>query len=54
MADTNRFIGPYYTVWKLLYGINSIISKLMIFVKNAETGQFLLLVVLILSYFTCS
>jgi hypothetical protein len=36
------------------YGINSIISKLMTFVENAETGQFLFLGILILSYFTCS
>jgi hypothetical protein len=39
---------------EITYGINSIISKLMIFVENAETGQFLFLVILILSYFTCS
>jgi hypothetical protein len=31
------------------YGINSVISKLMTFVENAETGQFLSLVMLILS-----
>jgi hypothetical protein len=36
------------------YGINSVISKLMTFVENAETGQFLFLIVLILSCFTCS
>jgi hypothetical protein len=36
------------------YGINSVISKLMTFVKNAETGRFLFLMVLILSCFTCS
>jgi hypothetical protein len=29
------------------YGINSAISKLMIFAKNAATGQFLFLIVLI-------
>jgi hypothetical protein len=39
---------------EITYGINSIISKLMIFVENAETDQFLFLVILILSYFTCS
>jgi hypothetical protein len=39
---------------EITYGINSIISKLMTFVENAETGQFLFLVILILSYFTCS
>jgi hypothetical protein len=27
------------------YGINSVISKLMTFVENAETGQFLFLIV---------
>jgi hypothetical protein len=36
------------------YGINSVISKIMTFVKNTETGQFLFLIVLIFSYFTCS
>jgi hypothetical protein len=36
------------------YGINSVMSKLMTFVKNAETGRFLFLMVLILSCFTCS
>jgi hypothetical protein len=35
---------------EITYGINSIISKLMTFVENAETGQFLFLVILILSY----
>jgi hypothetical protein len=35
-------------------GINSVISKLMTFVENAEAGQFLFLIVLILSCFTCS
>jgi hypothetical protein len=34
-----------------IYGINSVISKLMTFVENAETGQFLFLIVLILSRF---
>jgi abortive infection bacteriophage resistance protein len=32
----------------------TVISKLMTFAKNAETGQFLFLIMLILSYFTCS
>jgi hypothetical protein len=36
------------------YGINSIISKLTTFVENVETGQFLFLIMLILSSFTCS
>jgi hypothetical protein len=36
------------------YGINSVISKLMTLVENAETGQFLFLIVLILSCFICS
>jgi hypothetical protein len=35
------------------YGINSVISKLMTFVENAETGKFLFLIVFILSCFTC-
>jgi hypothetical protein len=30
---------------EITYGINSIISKLMTFVENAETGQFLFLVI---------
>jgi hypothetical protein len=36
------------------YGINSVISKLMTFVDNAETGQFLFMIMPILSSFTCS
>jgi hypothetical protein len=36
------------------YGINSVVSKLMIIVEIAETGQFLFLTMLILSCFTCS
>jgi hypothetical protein len=36
------------------YGINSVVSKLMIIVEIAETGQFLFLTMLILSYFACS
>jgi hypothetical protein len=39
---------------EITYGINTVISKLMTFVENAETGQFLFLIMLILSYFTCS
>jgi hypothetical protein len=39
---------------EITYGINTVISKLMTFVENAETGQFLFLIILILSYFTCS
>jgi hypothetical protein len=39
---------------EITYGVNSVISKLMTFVENAETGQFLFLIMLILSYFTCS
>jgi hypothetical protein len=35
------------------YGINSVISKLMTLVENAETGKFLFLIVLILSCFIC-
>jgi hypothetical protein len=36
------------------YGINSVISKLMTFVENVETGEILVLIMLILSSFTCS
>jgi hypothetical protein len=32
------------------YGTNTVISKLMTLVENAETGQFLFLIMLILSY----
>jgi hypothetical protein len=39
---------------EITYGINSVISKLMTFAENAETGEFLFLIMLILSYFTCS
>jgi hypothetical protein len=39
---------------EMTYGINSVISKLMIFVENAETGQFLFFIMLIVSCFTCS
>jgi hypothetical protein len=41
---------------EITYGINSVISKLMTFAENAETGQFLFLIVLILSllHFTSS
>jgi hypothetical protein len=43
-----------YTVWKLLMEqIQYIISKLMTFVENAQTGRFLFLVMFILSCFTC-
>jgi hypothetical protein len=44
----SRFSSQYSV--EITYGINSIISKLMTFVENAETGQFLFLVILILSY----
>jgi hypothetical protein len=36
------------------YGVDSVMSKLMAFVEGAGTGQFLFLVVLVLSCFTCS
>jgi hypothetical protein len=39
---------------EITYGINSVISKVMTFAENSETGQFLFLIMLILSYFTCS
>jgi hypothetical protein len=48
------FTHPAYTYSvEITYGINSVISKLMTFAENAETGQFLFLIMLILSYFTC-
>jgi hypothetical protein len=40
---SNSFSILLYSV-ETTYGINSVISKLMIFVKNAETGQFLFLI----------
>jgi hypothetical protein len=49
---TNRH-SVLYSV-ETTYGINSVMSKLMIFVENTETGQFLFLIVVILSCFTCS
>jgi hypothetical protein len=48
-----RGMDVLYSV-ETTYGINSVISKLMTFVKNAETGRFLFLMVLILSCFTYS
>jgi hypothetical protein len=45
--------GGIYSV-ETTYGINSVISKQMTLVENAETGQFLFLMVLILSCFICS
>jgi hypothetical protein len=39
---------------EITYGINSVISKLMTFLENAETGPFLFLIMLILSWFICS
>jgi hypothetical protein len=49
---TNRH-SVLYSV-ETTYGINSVISKLMTFVKKGETNRFLFLMVLILSCFTCS
>jgi hypothetical protein len=46
-------LGLLYSV-EITYGINSVISKLMTFAENAETGHFLFLIMLISSYFTCS
>jgi hypothetical protein len=37
---------------EITYVINSVISKLMTFVENAETGQFLFLIMFILSCYT--
>jgi hypothetical protein len=36
------------------YGVDSVVSGLVAFVKDAETGRFLFLMVLILGCFTCS
>jgi hypothetical protein len=55
MTLVNRVIFVIFIIFLLLYsvettyGINSVISKLMTFVENAETGQFLFLIALILS-----
>jgi hypothetical protein len=46
------FLWRIYSV-EITYGINSVISKLMTFSENGETGQFLFLM-LFLSYFTFS
>jgi hypothetical protein len=50
------FIQKRYGIYSVetTYGINSVISKLMTFVKNAEKGQFLFLIMVILSCFICS
>jgi hypothetical protein len=50
MGLKKRIIALYSV--KITYGINSVISKLMTFAENAETGQFLFLIILIISYFT--
>jgi hypothetical protein len=47
-------VSKYIYSVETTYGINSVVSKLMIIVEIAETGQFLFLTMLILSYFTCS
>jgi hypothetical protein len=39
---------------EITYGMDSVISELMAFAGNAETGEFLFLIMLILSCFTCS
>jgi hypothetical protein len=49
----NNKCNILYSV-EITYGINSVISKLMTFLENAETGQFLFLIMLILSWFICS
>jgi hypothetical protein len=51
-ADNWATLNEYSV--EITYGINSVISKLMTFVENAETRQFLFLIMLILSCFTCS
>jgi hypothetical protein len=50
---TNSISFLVYSV-EITYGLNSVISKPMTFVENAETDQFLFLIMFILSYFTCS
>jgi hypothetical protein len=61
MREETENIFHWWQIWskerysvEITYGINSVISKLMTFAENAETGQFLFLIMLILSYFTCS
>jgi hypothetical protein len=53
LARGLNYCRRLYSV-EITYGINSIISKLMTFVESAEIGQFLFLVIRILSYFICS
>jgi hypothetical protein len=51
----NYVLGKMYLYSvETTYEINSVISKLIPFVENAKTGQFLFLIMLISSYFTCS
>jgi tRNA A37 threonylcarbamoyladenosine synthetase subunit TsaC/SUA5/YrdC len=52
LLDQLNFVVLYSV--ETTYGINSVISKLMTIVEITETGQFLFLIMLILSYFTCS
>jgi hypothetical protein len=56
IVSRNKIMSQVRLIYsvEITYGINSVISKLMTFVENAETGQFLFLIMLILSYFTCS
>jgi hypothetical protein len=51
---TNKQTFSFIYSVEFTYGINSVISKLMTFAENTETGQFLFLIMLVLSYFTCS
>jgi hypothetical protein len=51
---TNKQTFSFIYSVEITYGINSVILKLMTFAENAETGRFLFLIMLILSYFTCS
>jgi hypothetical protein len=51
---TNKQTFSFIYSVEIAYGIYSVILKLMTFAENAETGRFLFLIMLILSYFTCS
>jgi hypothetical protein len=49
----NFIIISLYSV-ETAYGVNSVDSGLMTFVDDAETGQFLFVIVLVLGGFACS
>jgi hypothetical protein len=52
--EAKNYEKTYVAVWNLLMEFNSVISKLMTFVENAESSQFLFFIMSIFSYFTCS